>query len=157
MNPLQMQLIEKYTNQRLMVNQVQYSVVHSCLVDQGIFVNMKDPESIMRDGSLIDYARLHDITLQAWSIMQINFAEGSYLDNDKYQPLNNKLQELADEYKVTKTAIAVAWILRHPANIQAIAGTTSAKHLEEICKASEVNLTRQQWYDLYLSAGHQLP
>lgn len=157
MNPFQMQLIEKYSGQKLMVNQVELSVVHSGLVDAGIFVNMKDSEGIVRDGGLLDYARLHEVTLQAWSIMQISLHEGTFIDHENYQALNSKLQELADCYGVTKNAIAVAWILRHPAKIQAIAGTTDAKHLEELSKAVEVNLTRQQWYDLYLSAGHKLP
>ncbi len=157
MNPLQMQLIEKYSGQKLMVNQVELSIVHSGLVDAGIFVNMTEAESVMKDGSLLDYARLHDVTLQAWSIMQISLSGGTFIDHEQYKELNDKLEELANLYSVTKNAIAVAWILRHPAKIQAIAGTTNGKHLEELCKASEVKLTRQQWYELYLSAGHKLP
>ncbi|HHV10437.1 MAG TPA: aldo/keto reductase family oxidoreductase [Clostridiales bacterium] len=157
MNPLQMQLIEKYTGEKLMVNQVEFSVVHSGLVDAGIFVNMKEAEGQMRDGGLLDYARLNNITLQAWSVLQISLREGTFIDKEEYQPLNDKLQELADLYGVTKNAVAIAWILRHPAKIQAIVGTTSLKHLEELCKACEVTLTRPQWYELYLSAGHKLP
>ena len=157
MNPLQMQLIEKYTGEKLMVNQVEFSVVHSGLVDAGIFVNMKESEGQMRDGGLLDYARLNDVTLQAWSVLQISLRDGTFIDNKEYQPLNDKLQELADLYGVTKNAIAIAWILRHPAKMQAIVGTTDVKHLEELCKASEVTLTRPEWYELYLAAGHKLP
>ena len=157
MNPYQMQLIEKYSEQKLMVNQVQFSIAHSGLIDEGIFVNMKAPEAEMRDGSLLNYCRLNDITIQAWSIMQIGLMEGTFINHANYQSLNDKLQQYAETFGVTKTAIAAAWILRHPAKIQAITGTTDPKHLKEICQAAEINLTRQQWYDLYLSAGHKLP
>ncbi len=157
MNPMQIQLIEKYTGMKMVADQVQFNVVHSGMIDDGLYVNMKEEQAIMRDGSLIEYARIHDITLQAWSVLMASWADGSYIDHPKYAGLNEKLQELADVYGVTRSAVALAWILRHPAGIQAIAGTTSVQHLEELCKGADIRLSREQWYDLYLSVGKQLP
>lgn len=54
-------------------------------------------------------------------------------------------------------AIATAWILRHPAGIQTIAGSTSLKRIQDICRADEIVLTREEWYRIYLAAGKQLP
>ena len=155
MNPMQIQLIEKYTGMKMVADQVQFNVVHSGMIDDGLYVNMKEEQAIMRDGSLIEYARIHDITLQAWSVLMASWADGSYIDHPKYAGLNEKLQELADVYGVTRSAVALAWILRHPAGIQAI--TTSVQHLEELCKGADIRLSREQWYDLYLSVGKQLP
>lgn len=157
MNPLQIQLLEKYTGMKMVADQVQFNVVHSGMIDQGLYVNMKEENAIMRDGGLIEYAMLHDITLQAWSVLMASWADGSYIDHPKYALLNQKLQELSDLYGVTKNAIAVAWILRHPCGMQAIAGTTSVQHLQELCRGDEIELTRKQWYELYLSVGKQLP
>ena len=114
--------------------------------------------AVNRDGNVLDYCRLHDMTLQAWSPFQYGFFEGVFIDSDQYPELNQVLGDLAERYGTTKTGIATAWILRHPANIQsAIAGTTNLKRMREIGLASEIRLTREEWYQLYLSAGHILP
>ena len=105
----------------------------------------------------MDYCRLKDITIQPWSVVQASWAEGTFLDNPDYQKLNDVMQELADEYHVTKSAIAIAWLLRHPACMQPIVGTTSPKHLRESVQACDIELTRQQWYDLYLASDKPLP
>ena len=157
MNPGQMALIQSCINQPLAVNQVQMSIVHAPMIDQGIFVNMKDDQSVMRDGSLLDYARLNHVTIQAWSILQAGWKEGSFLGNENYPELNQVLDRLADKYNATPSAVALAWLLRHPANIQPIAGTVSPAHLEEMAHAFDFTLTRPEWYELYLSVGRPLP
>ena len=83
--------------------------------------------------------------------------QGTFLDNPLFPELNRKLQEIADGYGVSKTSIAAAWILRHPAGMQLIAGTMSSGRLRDIAKAADIRLTRQQWYDLYCAAGNILP
>ena len=118
---------------------------------------MSEDEACNRSGSMLEYAMLKDIKLQAWSPLMATWSDGSFIDNPKYEKLNNKLEELAEKYNVTKNAIATSWILRHPSNITPILGTTSIKHLEEILKAKEIKLSREEWYSLYLSAGHILP
>jgi predicted oxidoreductase len=136
---------------------MQFGLAHAKMISQGFEVNMNSEGSLCRDGSVLEFCRLNDITLQAWSPFQSNNGTGSFIDNDTYGNLNGVLWELCQKYGVSKTTIASAWILRHPAKIQLIAGTMNSNRLEEICKATDVNLTREEWYRLYLSAGNILP
>lgn len=156
-NPMQIELLSRYLDQKIIINQLQFSITNTGMIDSGINVNMQVNGSIDRDGSILDYCRLKDITIQAWSPFQYGFFEGVFLDNDKFPELNKKIDELAETKGVTNSAIAIAWILRHPAKIQPIVGTTNIKRLKEICRASEIELTRQEWYDIYKAAGNQLP
>jgi len=155
--PLQMELLQKYTDHKLIINQLQLSITNTGMIDSGLNVNMEIDPSIDRDGSILEYCRLKDITIQAWSPFQYGFFEGVFLNNDKFPELNSKINEIAEAYGVPNTAIAIAWILRHPARIQPIVGTTNANRLKDICKASNVSLTRQEWYEIYRAAGNRLP
>ncbi|TDT51272.1 aldo/keto reductase [Fonticella tunisiensis] len=156
-NPMQIELLNKYLNQKIIINQLQLSITHTGMIDFGLNVNMKKDASIDRDGSVLEYCRLKDITIQAWSPLQYGFFEGVFLNNDKFPELNRKINEIAEVKGVQNIAIAIAWILRHPAKIQTIVGTTNSQRLKDICKASQVELTRQEWYELYRAAGNQLP
>jgi predicted oxidoreductase len=156
-NPMQMELLNKYLNQKIIINQLQFSVMHTGMIDAGINVNMKADRSIDRDGSILDYCRLKDITIQAWSPFQYGMFEGVFLNKDKFPEVNKKIDEIAEKYGVTNSAIAVAWISRHPAKIQTVVGTMNKSRLKDICKASAVNLTREEWYAIYLAAGNKLP
>lgn len=156
-NSMQIELLNKYLTNKVTINQLQFSIMHTGIIDSGINVNMKNSSSIDRDGSILEYCRLKDINIQAWSPYQYGFFEGTFIDNPKFLELNNKLAEIGEKYNVSKTAIATAWILRHPAKIQTIVGTTNEKRLRDICTASNVNLTRQEWYEIYLAAGNMLP
>ena len=155
--PMQIELLQKYVRQPLVVNQVQFSIPVSNLVANGMEVNMETPGSIDHDGSLLDYCRLHNITLQAWSPFQMPAWKSCFLGSDEYPELNQKLQVIAEKYNVSDTTIAAAWILRHPANMQIITGTASESRLKEIIAACDITLTREEWYELYLAAGHLLP
>ncbi|WP_312497643.1 aldo/keto reductase [Enterococcus sp.] len=155
--PGQIELLKKYVSQPLVANQLQFGIMHTGMIDQGIHVNMTDGGSVDHDGEILEYSRLHDMTIQAWSPYQYGFFEGVFIDNDKFPELNEKLVVLADKYKTTPTGIASAWILRHPANIQVIAGTMTPHRIEEIAQASEIVLTREEWYDVYKAAGNILP
>lgn len=156
-NPMQIELLNRYLNQKIIANQLQFSITNTGMIDAGLNVNMEINPSIVRDGSILDYCRLKNITIQAWSPFQYGFFEGVFLDNDKFPELNQKIDEIAAAKGVTNSAIAVAWILRHPAKIQTIVGTTNASRLKDICKASGVELTRQEWYEIYRAAGNKLP
>lgn len=156
-NSMQIELLNKYLKNKITINQLQFSIMHTGIIDSGLNVNMKIDSSIDRDGSILEYCRLKDINIQAWSPYQYGFFEGTFIDNPKFTELNKKLAELGEKYNVSKTAIATAWILRHPAKIQTIVGTTNENRLRDICTASSVNLTRQEWYEIYLSAGNMLP
>lgn len=157
MNVMQIELYNKYLTHKITHNQVQFSVVHSHLISEGLFVNMSEIESPSRSGGLIEYSMLKDINLQAWSPLMASWEDGTFIDNPKYENVNKKLKELANKYSVSKNAIAIAFILRHPANIIPVVGTTSIIHLEEMLKAKDITLTKEEWYSLYLSGGHILP
>ena len=156
-NPMQIELLKKFVRQPLIINQLQFSITNTGMIDAGINVNMEIDPSIDRDGSILDYCRLHDITIQPWSPFQYGFFEGVFLDNPKFPELNQKIDELAAAYGVTNTAIAIAWILRHPAHMQPIIGTTNAQRVQDICRASDITLSRQEWYEIYRAAGNKLP
>ena len=157
MNPLQIELYNKYLDHKMEYNQVQFSIVHSHMISEGLFVNMNEHQAINRCGMMIEYAMLKDIKLQAWSPLLANWDDGSFIDNTKYHKLNEKLQEIAFKYQVDKNAVAISWILRHPANITAVVGTTSTTHLKQMMKAQKINLTKDEWYSLYIAGGNFLP
>ncbi|MBV5346697.1 aldo/keto reductase [bacterium] len=156
-NPMQIELLTKFVKQPLIINQLQLSITNTGMMDAGMNVNMKIDPSINRDGSILDYCRLKEITIQPWSPFQYGFFEGAFLNNDKFPELNQKINVVAASRGVTNTAIAIAWLLRHPAHMQPIVGTTNPGRVKDICKASNVKLTRQEWYEIYLAAGNQLP
>ena len=156
--PMQIELLKKYVKQDLVINQVQLSLEQSQLIDQALYMNNKQTEfSINRDGHALDYCRLNDITIQAWSPLQVGMFGGTFIDNPAYPELNKFLEEIGGREGVSKTAVALAWILRHPAKMQAIIGTMNPEHIKDACDASEVRLSHHDWYALYLAAGKYLP
>ncbi len=156
--PMQIELLQKYVKQPLKINQLQLSLEQSQLIDQALYMNNKITDmSLMRDGGALDYCRFHDITVQAWSPLQCGMFEGVFIDNPAYPELNRVLEELAAQYGVAKTAIALAWILRHPAKMQVITGTMKPAHLTAMSEACKVHLSHEEWYRLYLASGKFLP
>ncbi len=156
-NPYQMQLLQSCLDVPLCANQLQFSVMHAPMIQSGINVNMYNESAVNRDGGVLDYCRLNKITVQPWSPMQYGFFEGCFIDNEKFPELNTKMEEIGEKYGVSKTAIAFAWILRHPAKMQPVTGTTNLTRLTDCIKASEVILTREEWYEIYRAAGNILP
>ncbi len=155
--PGQIRLLKKCVKQELIANQMEFSIVHSGMVAAGMEANMRTDGSFDHDGGVLDFCRLEDITIQAWSPFQIALHDGPFIGNPDYPELNTALNELAEKYGTTPTGIAAAWILRHPANMQVIAGTAREERLGEIIAASGICLERPEWYRLYLAAGHILP
>lgn len=156
-NAMQMELLNHYCGGRIVADQLQFSIAHCDIIDSGLNVNVHNDAGTNRDGGVLEYCRLKNITIQAWSPFQYGMFEGVFLGSEKFPELNKLIGELAEKYQVTDNAIAVAWILRHPARIQTIVGSTNKKRVEDICKASDVRLTREEWYALYMAAGKQLP
>ncbi|MDR4946141.1 aldo/keto reductase [Neobacillus cucumis] len=157
-NPAQIELLQKYIPQKLVVNQLQFSIAHTPMIDSGITLNMKVDQSINRDMSVLEYSRLNDITIQAWSPYQHGFFGGSFLgDVENYPKLNEVVDNIAEKYGVTNTAIATAWITRHPANIQVVLGTTKVERLKDACQGSDIRLTREEWNQIYKAAGNIIP
>jgi predicted oxidoreductase len=155
--PLQIQLLQKYVTQPLIINQLQLSITNATMISQGLHVNMMEDAAIDRDGSVLDFCRLKDITIQTWSPLQYGVFEGVFIGSPKFPLLNSKIEELARKYQVSPTTIALAWILRHPARMQPVTGTTQVERLEDCLKATDITLSREEWYELYLAAGNSLP
>ena len=156
--PGQLELLKKYVEVPLVFNQLQFSLDQTQLIDNGLYLNNLTTErSINRDNGILDYCRLHDITIQAWSPLQFGMFGGCFVDHPDFPDLNRVLGEMGEKYSISKAAVAIAWILRHPARMQAIAGTMNPDHLRDICAASKVSLTHQEWYQLYLASGKFLP
>ena len=155
MKPIQIELLKKNVKQPLEVDQIQLSIMNASMVTNGMNVNTSTELAIDRDGDVLDYCRLHDITIQAWSPFQS--VNGVFLNNEKYPELNRKLSEIADKYQVSNTAIAVAWLMRIPAKIQPIIGSMNIQRLRDCVRAAEIRLTREEWYEIYLAAGYILP
>lgn len=156
-NPGQIELLKKYVDQELIANQLQFSIMHTGMIDTGFNVNMTIDSSLDRDGGILEYSRLNNMTIQAWSPFQYGFFEGVFLDNDKFPELNKTIDKIAADKGVTNSAIAVAWIQRHPASFQTVVGTMNPGRIADIAKASDVTLSREEWYEIYRAAGNQLP
>ncbi|MGV2644652.1 aldo/keto reductase family oxidoreductase, partial [Clostridium perfringens] len=124
--------------QPLVANQLQLSITNTTMIQSGINVNMENDAAVNRDGSVLDFCRLHDITIQPWSPFQYGFFEGVFLGSDKFPELNQKIDEIAEKYNVTNTTIAIAWLLRHPAHMQPIIGTMNISRLQECIKAGDI-------------------
>ena len=157
--PGQVELLKRYVTQPLAFNQVQLSITHSPIIASGIATNMIGlDQSIDRDNGILDYARLNDITLQAWSPFQKGFFDGVFLgDRKDFPELNLALDEIAAAHGITPTGVAVAWITRHPAKMQVVLGTTKPERVVESAAGAGVELSREEWYRLFTTAGHILP
>jgi len=156
-NPMQIQLLKKSVKQPLVANQLQLSITNATMISSGINVNMENASAVNRDGSVLDYCRLNDITIQPWSPFQYGFFEGVFLGSDKFPELNQIIDKIAEKYEVSNTTVAVAWLLRHPAHMQPVIGTMNIERFKDSCKASDIYLTREEWYEIYRAAGNILP
>lgn len=156
-NPMQVELLKTAVKQPLLFNQLQFGLKHTEMVDAGLNVNIPNQASHMQDGSVLEYSRINKMTIQAWSPFQHGYFDGPFVGNDKFPELNKKLEEYAEKYNLTPSGIAIAWINRHPARMQTIIGTMTERRIEEVTNASELVLSREEWYDLYMAAGNILP
>lgn len=153
----QIELLQSVCKVPIQVNQMQFGLMHAGMIQQGLEANMLTDGAASRDMAVLDYCRLHNITIQAWSPLQYGFFEGSFIDNEKFPEVNDVLGRIAEERHVTKSAIAIAWILRHPAQMQVLAGTMNPEHLVQLCESVNIILSRKEWYELYRAAGYILP
>jgi len=155
--PMQIELLRKYLHQEIQCNQLQLSIPHSQMISNGIYVNMENEGAIDRDGSILDYCRLNQITIQPWSPFQYGFFEGVFLDNPKFPELNKVINHIAAAHSVSNTTIALAWLLRHPAKMQPVTGTMNINRLKDCIKSADVLLSREEWYEIFIAAGNKLP
>ncbi|MCL1898358.1 MAG: aldo/keto reductase [Micrococcales bacterium] len=158
-NPAQIELLTTALRQPIIANQVQLSIAHCPIIAASLAPNMGElDQSIERGAGLVEYCHRQQITLQAWSPFQAGFFGGSFIgDRERFGPLNLVLDRLAAEYQVDPIAIASAWLLRHPAGIQVVLGTTRPERIKAAAAGCQVHLTRPQWYELFRAAGFTVP
>ena len=156
-NPMMMELLKKEVKQSLSINQLQLSAAFTPGFESGFHVNMEGDKAALRDGSVFEYCKLNDMVIQAWSVLQFGYFKGNFVGKEQFHDLNEVLNRLALKYGVSPSAIAIAWVLRYPAKMQAIVGTTNPNHLIEASQATNFSLTRKEWYEIYLAAGNNLP
>jgi len=156
-SPYQIELLRRAVAQPLKINQMQLSITNARMVSSGANVNLENADGVNYDGYLRDYCRLNGITIQPWSPLQYGFIEGSFLTNEKFADLNAVIREMADQYGITDTGLAIAWILRLPEKMQPIVGSTNPERLRAIAKAADVTISAADWYKIYLAAGYRLP
>ena len=157
-DPMQMELLNRYLGEnRICVDQLQFSLTNTTMIDSGLNVNMENAGAVNRDGGVLYYCRLGGITIQPWSPFQYGFFEGPFIGSDKYPELNEKLREIAGRYGITPTGLAIAWILRHPACMQPIVGSVRPERMAEIAMAADVTIRHEEWYELYRASGKTLP
>lgn len=157
MHPYQIELLQSCVRRPLCVNQLQFSPAHAGMITAGLEANMRTEGAASHDGYVLDYCRLHGIAIQAWSPLRYGLLEGVYLDDLRFASLNACLARIAGERGVAKSAIVAAWILRHPAAMQVVTGTSNARRLLEMAEGAQIELSRAEWYEIYLSAGNRLP
>ncbi|HEX5332244.1 MAG TPA: aldo/keto reductase [Cellulomonas sp.] len=156
--PGQIDLLRRFVRQPIVANQVQLSITHAPLVAHGVAANMAGlDQSVGRDNGMLDYCRLHDITVQAWSPLQAGFFTGPFLGSPEYPELNAVIDRLAARHRVPPLAIATAWITRHPARMQVVLGTTTPQRVADAAAGSDLPLTRAEWYELFRAAGYAVP
>lgn len=157
--PRQIELLTRHVRQPIVANQVQLSITHAPLVAQGVAANMQaEDQSTARDGGgLLDFCRLHDIAVQAWSPFQAGFFDGVFLGDERYPELNAVVDRLADEHGVEPEAIATAWITRIPGRTQVVLGTTTPARVAAAAAGSDLTLSRAHWYELFRAAGYRVP
>lgn len=156
-NPMQIEVLQQAVGQRLVINQMQMSLMHTGMINHGVNVNTEFDGAVDKDGAALEYCKLHRMVVQAWSPFQYGFFEGVFVDNPKFPELNAKMDEMAKKYGVTKTALAVAWLVRIPAMVQVISGTTNVNRMREIITGANTVIERPDWYALYRAAGNNLP
>jgi predicted oxidoreductase len=156
--PGQIELLRRSVSQPIVANQLQLSVTHAPLVAHGVASNMQAlDQSISRDSGTLDYCRLNDITVQAWSPFQAGFFTGTFLGSPGYPELNAVIDRIAAQYDVPAIAVATAWITRHPAQMQVVLGTTSPERVAGAALGSDLPLTRAEWYEMFRAAGYTVP
>lgn len=156
-HPYHIELLKKYVNQNIIANQLQFSPVHTGMINSGMEVNMASPGAINRDGMILEYSRINNITIQAWSPYQFGVIEGVFLNNPDFKNVNSVIRRIADDKGVSDVAVIAAWITRHPAKIQVVAGSMNPTRIAEICKSSNIHLSREEWYEIYHAAGNIIP
>lgn len=153
-SPAQTELLKKYVSQPILTNQLQLGLFHSAMIDEWMCVNMNNDFALDRDGGILPYCRLHDMTIQAWGPLRSD--NGFFPVDSSLEEENTRLKDWADSFGVTPEALSIAWLMKLDF-VQPIIGTTNTDRLVSMLKADSVSLSREQWYNIYSDAGKLIP
>ena len=156
-NRFQMELLKSEVTYELSANQLQMSLAHTPVINAGLNVNMADDPAVMRDGGTLEYCRINRMAVQCWSPLQAGYFTGVFLNKEEYSGLNAMLKKMAEEKGTAPDVLAYAWLLRIPAKMQVVTGTTNPERIRAAASAADIELSRREWYDLYKAAGNRLP
>ena len=152
----QIALLQQHLDQPLVVNQLELNIVHSQLIDDGVSANQESDRYAGAAGTL-DYCRLHEVMVQAWSpLARGNLIAPRAKADHRVRKAARMVAALARARRTSKEAVALAWLLKHPARIQPIVGTTSRERLIACCRSDGLELSREEWYALF-AAGRGAP
>jgi len=159
-NAAQIELLQAYLSQPLVVNQLELNLLHTHLIEGGIVSNQDEPPRVIRGDGTLEYCRLHNIRVQSWAPMARGIVSGRAMEgmDPRVARTAEAVAALAAARGVSPTAIVIAWLLRHPAGIQPIIGTTQPARIKAACEADRIELTREEWYRLFIAGrGSELP
>lgn len=157
--PWQIQLLQRFVEQPLVTNQIEFSLLHAHLIDEGVTANQADATCRLAAGTL-DFCRLHDMLIQAWSPLAGGKLLKSSADEEAAAPMKllKLIEKMAAAHQTTREGIVLGWLLRHPAPVQPIIGTTRPERIRAAAAADVVELTREEWYQLFVAArGKPMP
>lgn len=155
--PAQIELLRKYVRLPVMVNQIELSLAHLGLFDEGIMANRGVGDFASYSGT-IDYCRKNDILIQAWSPLAHGKLTGVRDQSNPLYNVSSLIAKMAGEKQVSEEAVVLAWLLRHPAKIQPVVGTTRPERIKRCAEADRIELTREEWYALFVAArGGDVP
>lgn len=148
----QMDLLRATVRQPIVCNQVAFNIIHTHLLSEGVNFNQDTP-MLTRNHGTIEYCRQHNITLQAWGPLVWGQLSGRKIENaaPRVTQTAELVAQMAREKNVSPEAILIAWVLRHPAKVQAIIGTTQPARIAASCQGDAVSLTREEWYRLFIA------
>ncbi len=158
--PAQISLLKRFLNQPLVANQLELNVIHSNLLNAGVVFNQDKPPYPMRGEGAYEYCREHDISIQAWSPLALGAVTGKAIDpaDQRLSRVAILIKSLAEQKSVSPEAILIAWLLRIPARIQPVIGTTNLERIRASCQAMSITLSREEWYLLFTAGrGDPLP
>ncbi|CAH6979882.1 Aldo/keto reductase [Vibrio chagasii] len=160
MNSLQIQYLQSALGQPIVANQVEMSLAKLDWLNDGVMINSQGHHQSDFAAGTLEHCQMNNIQLQAWGCLaQGRFAEqGLYSEHENVKKTTHYVAQLANQYGVESEAIVLAFLLRHPAGIQPVIGTTNLERIKATAVATQINLTREEWYNLYVySRGQALP
>lgn len=160
MHQHQMAFLQSALNEPLVVNQIEISLQQLHWLEEGVYAGNPEGRDINFTAGTLEYCRQHGVQLQSWG----SLCQGLFSGQDvSAQPPHIQqtaalVASLAAEYEVSKEAIVLAWLVRHPAKIQPVIGSTNPQRIQACTQATSIQLSREHWYALYVSArGQELP